>query len=50
VEKLADIFSALNSANPVSVVAIVALSGMYFIYMIVKLFIGIIEKRLGGNE
>lgn len=49
-EQLAAIFSTLNSANPVALIAIVALSGMYVIYMVVRLFIGIIDKRLGENE
>ncbi len=49
-ETLSAILSNLNAASPIALVAIIALSAMYFMYMIIKLFIGIIDKKGGNHE
>lgn len=49
-ETLNNIISTLASAPPETLVAIVALGAMFFIFMIIKTFFSFLEKKWNSNE
>jgi len=49
-EALNNIISTLASAPPETLVAIVALGGMLFMFLIIKTFISFLDKKWNSNE
>ena len=49
-ENLKSIISALASTPPEALIAIVSLASMFFIFMIVKIFFSLLEKKWRPNE
>ena len=49
-ETLNNLLVTLTSAKPEVLVSVVSLGAMVFMYMIIKLFISLLDRKWGKNE